>query len=228
LNRRRSSRVPVHLAFDVYLRHARLGRFWTRNVSQEGLFLGTSSPGHFPSGVLDLLFHADGSEHRLRGIAVHKTPGQGVGVQIAYWRKDDHRAHQAYLGVIGAISDRRAALLRVECGVPNKAKELTAHGFRSTFRDWAGEATAYPREVIELSTVSSVKWASGPDSSDSVVSIGLASHTGPITPPAMAPGVPCPPLLDRSTVQPRLLLRETFGRLRQRFVRAEDEEPAGD
>jgi integrase len=26
---------------------------------------------------------------------------------------------------------------------------LTVHGFRSTFRDWAGEATAHPREVIE-------------------------------------------------------------------------------
>lgn len=28
-------------------------------------------------------------------------------------------------------------------------REITAHGFRSTFRDWAGETTAYPREVIE-------------------------------------------------------------------------------
>ena len=27
--------------------------------------------------------------------------------------------------------------------------DITAHGFRSTFRDWAGEATAHPREVIE-------------------------------------------------------------------------------
>lgn len=26
---------------------------------------------------------------------------------------------------------------------------VTAHGFRSTFRDWAGETTSYPREVIE-------------------------------------------------------------------------------
>ncbi len=26
---------------------------------------------------------------------------------------------------------------------------ITAHGFRSTFRDWAGETTSYPREVIE-------------------------------------------------------------------------------
>ena len=27
--------------------------------------------------------------------------------------------------------------------------DLTVHGFRSTFRDWAGEATAHPREVVE-------------------------------------------------------------------------------
>lgn len=27
--------------------------------------------------------------------------------------------------------------------------DVTAHGFRSTFRDWAGETTAFPREVIE-------------------------------------------------------------------------------
>lgn len=28
-------------------------------------------------------------------------------------------------------------------------KNVTVHGFRSTFRDWAGESTAHPREVIE-------------------------------------------------------------------------------
>jgi integrase len=27
--------------------------------------------------------------------------------------------------------------------------DLTVHGFRSAFRDWAGETTAYPREVVE-------------------------------------------------------------------------------
>jgi integrase len=26
---------------------------------------------------------------------------------------------------------------------------ITAHGMRSTFRDWAGETTSHPREVIE-------------------------------------------------------------------------------
>jgi integrase len=27
---------------------------------------------------------------------------------------------------------------------------VTAHGFRSSFRDWAAEATNYPREVAEM------------------------------------------------------------------------------
>jgi len=28
-------------------------------------------------------------------------------------------------------------------------RTITSHGFRSAFRDWAGETTPYPREVIE-------------------------------------------------------------------------------
>jgi integrase len=31
-----------------------------------------------------------------------------------------------------------------------KRADLTAHGFRSTFRDWAAECTNYPREVAEM------------------------------------------------------------------------------
>lgn len=29
-------------------------------------------------------------------------------------------------------------------------KDITVHGFRSTFNDWAAERTAYPREVVEM------------------------------------------------------------------------------
>jgi integrase len=31
-----------------------------------------------------------------------------------------------------------------------KRDDLTAHGFRSTFSDWAAERTAFPREVVEM------------------------------------------------------------------------------
>jgi len=33
---------------------------------------------------------------------------------------------------------------------------ITAHGFRSTFRDWAAEQTAYPREIAELALAHNV------------------------------------------------------------------------
>jgi integrase len=35
-------------------------------------------------------------------------------------------------------------LRRMECD------EFTVHGFRSTFRDWAGDRTDFPRDIIEM------------------------------------------------------------------------------
>ena len=43
-----------------------------------------------------------------------------------------------------ALSDMTLTAVLRRMGCP-----VTAHGFRSTFRNWAGETTAYPREVIE-------------------------------------------------------------------------------
>jgi integrase len=31
-----------------------------------------------------------------------------------------------------------------------KRDDLTAHGFRSSFSDWAAECTTHPREVVEM------------------------------------------------------------------------------
>jgi integrase len=36
------------------------------------------------------------------------------------------------------------------------AKDYTVHGFRSTFRDWAGECTLFPREVAEAALAHAV------------------------------------------------------------------------
>lgn len=38
-----------------------------------------------------------------------------------------------------------------------KRTDLTAHGFRSTFRDWVGETTHYPREVAEAALAHMLK-----------------------------------------------------------------------
>jgi len=44
----------------------------------------------------------------------------------------------------GVLSDMTLGAVLKRMGVP-----VTVHGFRSTFRDWAGETTNFPREVIE-------------------------------------------------------------------------------
>lgn len=38
-----------------------------------------------------------------------------------------------------------------------KRLDITVHGFRSTFRDWVEEATAYPHEVKEAALAHVVK-----------------------------------------------------------------------
>ena len=38
-----------------------------------------------------------------------------------------------------------------------KRKDVTPHGFRSTFSDWAAERTAYPREVVEMALAHAVE-----------------------------------------------------------------------
>jgi integrase len=45
-----------------------------------------------------------------------------------------------------ALSDKTLASAVDSAG----GNGATVHGFRSTFRDWAGETTAFPREVIEM------------------------------------------------------------------------------
>ena len=37
-----------------------------------------------------------------------------------------------------------------------KIEDMTSHGFRSSFRDWAGECTNFPREVCEAALAHSV------------------------------------------------------------------------
>jgi integrase len=37
-----------------------------------------------------------------------------------------------------------------------KAGDVTVHGFRSSFRDWAGELTGFPREVAEAALAHAV------------------------------------------------------------------------
>jgi integrase len=51
------------------------------------------------------------------------------------------------------LSDMAPTKLLRDMGQP----EITAHGFRSTFRDWVGERTSFPRELAEMALAHSLK-----------------------------------------------------------------------
>ena len=70
-----------------------------------------------------------------------------------------------------ALCDSRDAIVFAR-GAPNRSmshaamlslmqrmgrNDLTSHGFRSTFRDWAAECSNFPREVVEMALAHTIR-----------------------------------------------------------------------
>ena len=49
----------------------------------------------------------------------------------------------------GMRSGRPLSVMALEMVLRRMKADVTVHGFRSAFRDWAGERTSFPREVAE-------------------------------------------------------------------------------
>lgn len=98
--RRRTPRIRARWVFEVHDRDRCLGRFPTRDLSQGGLFLRTRSSEVLERRILRLCFRRGGAQWQLRGLAVHRIPGVGVGVQLATWRPTDHEALCVYRELI--------------------------------------------------------------------------------------------------------------------------------
>jgi len=91
----------------------------------------------------------------------HYVPLPGAALALLRTIKESSSNTLIFPGVReGQLSDmtltqiiRRMDAASVESGGAGwrdgKGEVITAHGFRSTFRDWAGETSSYPREVIE-------------------------------------------------------------------------------
>jgi integrase len=60
----------------------------------------------------------------------------------------------------GAKKDTQLSDMTLAAVLRRMQVAVTTHGFRSSFRDWAGEATHHPREVIEHALAHQLKDAS--------------------------------------------------------------------
>lgn len=88
---------------------------------------------------------------RMKGMKPHRVPlsnaARAVLAQMEALREDDATLVFPGANRDAPLSDVALSKIIKVCA---PGAEVTLHGFRSCFRDWAGESTAYPREVIEM------------------------------------------------------------------------------
>jgi hypothetical protein len=81
MEHRYSPRVEGALDVEISCRGRHLGRYQTRNISFDGMFLETGAVDLEPNDFLGLRLKAKGQSHRMRGFVVHRSR-DGVGVMV--------------------------------------------------------------------------------------------------------------------------------------------------
>ena len=86
---------------------------------------------------------------RMKASAVHEVPLSEAALAIVASVKEDGLKPDDFVFPAprgGALSDMALSQLLKRMG----RGKITVHGFRSTFRDWAGDKTQFEREVVEM------------------------------------------------------------------------------
>jgi integrase len=86
---------------------------------------------------------------RMKAKKEHRVPLSPRAVEVLRVMQELHGGRGiVFPGVSGKKPLSNMALLMTLRRM--ERNDITAHGFRSTFRDWAAEMTAYPRDVAEM------------------------------------------------------------------------------
>lgn len=90
-------------------------------------------------------------KERMKGFREHRVPLSAAALRIL--RAQPRLSEYVFPGKKGALSNMTClqTLKRMDRG------DLTVHGFRSTFRDWTADATAYPRDVCEMALAHAIE-----------------------------------------------------------------------
>lgn len=84
---------------------------------------------------------------RMKAGKEHRVPLSPKAVEIVQSMDKRRKNEFIFEGLRGGGLSNMAFLQQLK---HMKRDDLTAHGFRSTFRDWAAEQTAYPSDVVEM------------------------------------------------------------------------------
>jgi len=92
--------------------------------------------------------------HRIKARREHRVPLAPRAVAILKSLQPEHPQEFVFAGGKANTSLSNMALLALLKRMDRT--DITAHGFRSTFRDWAAERTNFPREVAEMALAHAV------------------------------------------------------------------------
>ena len=91
---------------------------------------------------------------RMKDEREHRVPLSAPAVAVVEALKEIRTGNHVFPGgKIGKPLSNMAMLVLLR---RMNRSDLTVHGFRSTFRDWAAERTAYPNEVVEMALAHAV------------------------------------------------------------------------
>jgi integrase len=83
---------------------------------------------------------------RMKAGREHRVPLSSRAVEIL---QEMHERRLSDLVFPGVKAGRPLSVMALEMVLRRMKADVTVHGFRSAFRDWAGERTHFPREVAE-------------------------------------------------------------------------------
>jgi integrase len=93
--------------------------------------------------------------NRMKAGREHRVPLSDATMAILSVMLETRQGDYVFTGAHGGMMGQMA-LRRVASGRRAGGGDLTAHGFRSSFRDWAAERTAFPAEVAEMALAHAV------------------------------------------------------------------------
>jgi integrase len=92
--------------------------------------------------------------HRMKGGHEHRVPLSARAIAIAEEMQQARLSEFVFPGVRLGKPLSYTTLARV---LRRMKVDVTAHGFRSSFRDWAGDSTAFPRDVVEAALAHAIE-----------------------------------------------------------------------
>lgn len=83
----------------------------------------------------------------MKGGREHRVPLSRRALQVLNALPRERGNEHVFIGAHARKGLSNMSMLELLRGI---RQGLTVHGFRSTFRDWASEVTAHPRDVVEM------------------------------------------------------------------------------